>query len=73
MTQRGSQQGSLFGFRMPQPRPERIDALHIPVGTKAGDSEAVENEFASERLSTADSPHDVSQNETSPPNFFDDL
>lgn len=67
------QQGSLFGFRMPQPRPERIDALHIPVGTKAGDSEAVENEFASERLSTADSPHDVSQNETSPPNFFDDL
>jgi len=67
------QQGSLFGFRMPQPRPERIDALHIPVGTEAGDSEAIENEFASERLSTADSPHDVSQNETSPPNFFDDL
>lgn len=62
------QQGSLFGFRVPQPRPERIDDLHASV-----DNKPIESEFASEGMSAADASHDVSQNETSSPSFFDDL
>lgn len=72
------QQGSLFGFRLPHPLPEEIDALRIQMNEDMlFDDEPVNSAIlhhsASDDMETSDVAQDVTQNETSPPSFFDDL